>query len=467
MIDHAPRRLSAVLVTALALLSAPAVCLATTTVAKDGTTVVLQNALVKVEYDLSTGTYSAYSRTDQTANLTGACLRIDEFSSAAAGLTRTWESVKIKDELGSGRKLVVHAAGPGKPELRLEIVLYNDRSFLALCGGLKNTLGQSIMVKEIEPTYRAKAFVGVSPKADLRMLNGPGGAGIGLRMDGVKQEVGLQTRVHSVTNMESPNNLLATFVSAGQRKSIVVGGLTYHDYAKVASAARIGNDELTASIMNWDATGKRVDSGVSYTPDDRCYVDFCTANQFAALEQYGLAVRAAQKVKLMINDFPTVDGWYVAVFSGGGSEPNNTAGMVAQMDAVVKSGFLRYSKVGIRLIPDDYGPNNEQGWWDDEHWQKYGHYVKPYETTRKWAQAIIERGGIPLIYSQTTSYSRDFMAAHSDWYTFNDTKRLVKADGSLDYGKGALDFTDPDLKEHLRKVYGNMRDGGLAGLMFD
>ena len=466
MKNHTLSRLAAILVAALALHSAPGVSFAKTSVAKQGNSIVLQNDLVKVEYDLASGTYSARSRKDKASNLVGACLRVNEFTSDAAGLTRTWESAPVEDELGRGRKLLIKTAGPGQPDLILEIALYDDRSCLALAAGLKNTLGQSLSVKEINPIHHAKAFKGVGPKSDLRMLNGPGGAGLGQRMDG-GAEVGYQSRVHSVTNMESPNNLLATFVSEGKRRSIVLGGLTYHDYSKYASAARVGLDELDVRVMSWDPVGKRVDPGVSYRPDDRCYVDFCTANQFEALEQYGLAVRAAQKVKLMINDFPTVDGWYVAVFSGGGSEPNNTAGMVAQMDAVVKSGFLRYSKVGIRLIPDDYGPNNEQGWWDDEHWQKYGHYVKPYETTRKWAQAIIERGGIPLIYSQTTSYSRDFMAAHSDWYTFNDTKRLVKADGSLDYGKGALDFTDPDLKEHLRKVYGNMRDGGLAGLMFD
>jgi hypothetical protein len=459
-------RCAAFFIATLATQSTPTVCLARTSVVAHGSVVTLQNDLVKVEYNLATGTYCAWSRKDKLANLAGACLRIDEFSSDAAGLVRTWESAKIQDELGTGRKLTIKAAGPGRPELILEIALYDDRSFLALCGGLKNSLGQNLRVKEIAPAHQAKAFDGLSARSDLRMLNGPGGAGLGQRMDG-GADVGQQSRVHSVTNMESPNNLLATFVSEGRRRSIVLGGLTYHDYSKYASAWRGGGGQLHVSVMSWDPVGKRVDPGVSYLPDDRCYVDFCTANQFEALEQYGLAVRAAQKIKLRINDFPTVDGWYVAVFSGGGSEPNNTAGMVAQMDAVVKSGFLRYSKVGIRLIPDDYGPNNEQGWWDDEHWQKYGHYVKPYETTKKWAQAILERGGIPLIYSQTTSYSRDFMAAHPDWYTFNDTQRLVKNDGSLDYGKGALDFTDPGLLAHLRQVYANMRDGGLAGLMFD
>jgi len=467
MKDCSPRRFAVILSAALTLLSAPGISSAGPSAGQHGDLVVLQNEHVRIEYNLASGTYSARSRKDTSSNLTGASLQVDAFSSATSGLIRTWKSVPCKDDLGSGRKLLVQASGAGTPDLILEIALYDNRSFLALSGGLKNTLGQSIRVKEINPVHHATAFEGVSPKSDLRMLNGPGGAGLGPRMDGVKPEVGLQTRVHSVTSLESPNNLLATFVSHGQRKSIVLGGLTYHDYSKYATAARGGNDDLVASVMSWDGVGKRVDPGITYLPDDRSYVDFCTANPFDSLEQYGLSVRSAQKVNLRINDFPTVDGWYVAVFSGGGSEPNNSAGMVALMDAAAKSGFLRYSKIGIRLIPDDYGANNEQGWWDDAHWQRYGHYVKPYETTKKWGQAILERGGIPLIYSQTGCNSRDFIAAHPDWYLFNDTKRLFDEKGGLTYIKGALDYTDPGFQAHLRKVYENMREGGLAGLMFD
>ncbi len=58
-----------------------------------------------------------------------------------------------------------------------------DRCFLALAAGVKNTLGQGIRVKEIDPAHHARAFDGVGPKSDLQMLNGPGRAGIGTRMD--------------------------------------------------------------------------------------------------------------------------------------------------------------------------------------------------------------------------------------------------------------------------------------------
>ena len=272
MIDHALRGLSATLIATLTLLSSAHICRAETSAVKDDNLVVLQNARVRVEYDLASGTYSARSRKDKSSNLVGACLRINEFASDAAGLTRTWESAPIEDELGRGRKLLVKATGPGQPDLILEIALYDDRSFLTLSGGIKNTLGQSLSVKEINPLHLAKAFDGVSGKADLRMLNGPGGAGSGNRL-ARQVEGGQQTRVYSTTNMESPNNLLATFVTAGQRKSIVLGGLTYHDYSKYASASRGKNDELTASVMSWDPVGKRVDPGGNYMPDDRCYVE--------------------------------------------------------------------------------------------------------------------------------------------------------------------------------------------------
>jgi hypothetical protein len=441
---------------------------AKTSVTEHGDMVMLQNNAVRVEYNLVSGTYLARDRQDNSSGITGASLQIDKFSSAGAGLTRTWNSAPVKDELGTGRKLRITTKGSGTPELILEITLYNGQSFLVLAGGIKNTLGQSIRAKQIKPLHGAKAFDGVSPDVELQMLNGPGGEGFGPRADGTKAKIGYESKVHTTREMETPNNLLATFVRDGWRKSIVLGGLTYHDYSKYASASADDKGELAVRVFCWDPVGRRVDPGVTYFPDDRCYVDFCTANPFAALEQYGLAVCAAQKVNLSIYSFPTVCGWYVAIFEGGTApEANNTAGMVAQMDAVVKSGFLRYSTVGIRLVPDEYGPNNEQGWWDEKHWQQYGHYVEPYETTKKWAQAVIDRGGIPLTYSQTTSYSLDFMDAHPDWYVFNDPTPFKKLKGPAAYNKVALDFTDAGLKAHMRQVYENMRDGGLAGIMFD
>ena len=439
---------------------------AQTSVSRQENTAVLQNELVKIEYDLNKGTYSAYSRKDKTSNIVGAALQINDYTSDAEGLTRTYENTAVNDEIGSGRKLTVTTSGKGNPELILELSLYDGKSFIVLNGRLKNTIVHDISIKTINPVYHSVAFDGISPKTDLRMLNGPGGAG---HFEGTGNDTrteGRETRVYRTNSMESPNNILATFINKGKRKSIVLGGLTYHEFSKYASAKRVGDNNLSVEVFSWDPVGKLVEVGKSWLSDEKYYLDFYTENQFETLEQYGLCIKEAQKVSLNIHDFPTVDGWYVAVFSGGGSEPNNTAGMVSLMDGISKSGFLRYSKAAVRLVPDDYSPNNEQGWWDNEHWQKYGHYVKPYETTKKWGQAITERGGIPLIYSQTSAHNRSFIAAHPDWYAFNDPRLLFNKDSAFSF-KSTLDYSDPDLQKHLTKVYQNLKDGGIKGLMFD
>ena len=80
---------------------------------------------------------------------------------------------------------------------------------------------------------------------------------------------------------------------------------------------------------------------------------------------------------------------------------NDSKGAVEEMRRVKESGWLKYTTMAIRPVPDCYDVNSENGWWDDEHWQMYGggerqkddslhsaHYCPPYETTKKWAQAV-------------------------------------------------------------------------------
>lgn len=443
-----------------------AISSAQTTVFKQYNKVVLTNELVKIEYDLAKGTYSAYSLKDRNTNLVGATLRIDKYSSDTYGLKREWKSSDINDELGNGKKITVSCHGKMVPTLILELSIYDGKSFIVLNGGVKHTLtnirignGNSLIVKDINPLMNACFFDGVKNKTDFRILNGPGGAGM-------SHNVGRETRVHQMSNMESPNNILATFIADGKRKSVVVGGLTYHEYSKYVTANFVGNKNVSVEAFSWDPVGKKVDTSQVFIPDDKYYVDFCTDNPFESLEQYGMSIKAAQKVNLSHHNFPTVDGWYVAVFSKGGEEQNNSAGMVKLMDGIKESGFLKYSKAAVRLIPDNYGYDNEQGWWDDEHWQKFGHYVKPYETTRKWAQAVIERGGIPLTYSQTSAQSADFMKLHPNMLLDNDERWAFKKNGEKSY-LGGLDFTDKETITHMEKVYQNLKDGGVQGLMFD
>ena len=225
---------------------------------------------------------------------------------------------------------------------------------------------------------------------------------------------------------------------------------------------------LEVRLSAADPVGKRVDPGVRYLPDDRFYVDFTCDDPFEALEQYGRSVRAAQKIQLSMYDFPTVCLWYSQGDCGeDGSVTNDSTGAVREMDVIVASGWMKYARAAVRLVPDCYDANNQQGWWDDAHWQMHGsgarrqmanveggHYNLPYETSEKWGKAVSQRGGIPLTYFQTGVLSQDYTRAFPG--------HMLSNRSGLSY-----DFTDPEFLKHMHEVYANLRSGGIKGLMFD
>lgn len=249
---------------------------------------------------------------------------------------------------------------------------------------------------------------------------------------------------------------------------------------------------FTAQLYAKDPVGQREDPGKTYRCPDRFYIDVASTCPFAALEDYGRRVAAAQKVRLNMYDFPTVCLWYAENSHYGKSQAENTTlGAVNEMKHIVKRGFLKYSRAAVRLVPDSYHPNNQQGWWDDRHWQqevvkhngsKNGRYVKPYETSKKWGGAVTKLGGIPLTYFQTAYRSEDYAQAFPGHMLFNKTyawkgdahdpksevfttwNKTWTRNGRVVWG---YDYTDPAFLEHLRQVYANLKAGGIKGLMFD
>ena len=220
-------------------------------------------------------------------------------------------------------------------------------------------------------------------------------------------------------------------------------------------------DQLPLRMYSLDPVGKRVDPGVTYDNNERYYIDFMTVCPFDSLERYALNLRSAQRIQLNYYDFPTVCLWYAEVF-GDFQIPNDTRGAVIESIGIEQSGFLKYSRAAVRLVPDCYSPINQQGWWDDEHWRRWtgdpargnGRYVEPFETTEKWAQAVIDRGVMPFTYMQTGRTSADYGP------TFPD--HMLHKDPLASY-----DYTSEGFQEHLDNVYDNLRDGGVVGLMFD
>ena len=250
-------------------------------------------------------------------------------------------------------------------------------------------------------------------------------------------------------------------------------------------------EEYHGNLFARDPVGKRIDPGSRYDCPDKFYIDICEKDPFVALEEYGRNVKKAQDIELSMYDFPTVCLWYAEVdFYGGGIAENSTAGAVKEMRIIRESGFLDYSRAAVRLVPDSYLPDNQQGWWDDEHWQMEetdlnashnGRYVEPYETSEKWGKAVTELGGIPLTYFQAGFRSEDYAHEFPGHMLFNktyawrgepkDTAGELFTTWNQTWTRNrqvwGYDYTDPDFLDHLKEVYENLAMGGIKGLMFD
>jgi hypothetical protein len=415
-------------------------------VPSDGKDTMLQTANAKIEiaFDRTTGALRIQDRRDPRAQLTAQVVGAE------------WSCQPHKDGLSIAAK---------GGEL-LEIELHDG--YVVFNAGLVNRTDQPIQVKELRP-IRGVAFAGLDVGEKFAALDGTTGC--------------LPTKVWTNGQVECRNNLLAKF-GAKPTRCLVIGGLTYHDFEKFARIDR-QRDQIEFEVWSADPVGRRVEPGERYLPDDKVYVDISSQDPFAALEQYARCVRAAQGITLPTYDFPTVCLWWASQV---GPKANDTLGAVREMDAAVQSGFLKYSRVGIRLLPDSYDKNNCDGWWDDEHWAKCAPtfaepgpcYKPPYETTKKWCQAIIERGGVPISYMRTNGRSEDYATAFPGHMLFNDPNRQIRKPFAMRWwehvfpgwtdaerNRVGYDFTDPDFLRHMRDVYANLKRAGLAGVFYD
>ncbi len=442
----------------------------------------VENRLVRVNYDLAKGTYSATDKKRDRVIIANATTKLDQFSSA--GAENTFVVEPLSDALGMGRSILITSKVSGGPKLLLQISLYDERGFITLAAGLENTTDKVIQLRDIT-TLDGEAFAGFETQTRYSTLDGfSGGAKTYVAHDGRKRK--------------SLNNLLVTFGNPGVNRSLVVGGLSYEEFEKYAELER-GPKALAVRLFANDPVGKRIDPGTRYlVAKDRFYVDFMIDNPFDALEAYANQVRLAQSVVLPVCRFPIVDTWFAQVPHFGGGEDragyraqNDSVGAVEEMECVVRSGFLKYAPVAVLIEPDLYDPHNQQGWWDDEHWQRgpsnraknagnwvssHGQFVPPYETARKWAGAVKALGGIPMIYIQTGFRSQDYAEKFPGHMLHNEPnaphlnekgEQLYRDKEKKQPRKLGYDYTDPGFITHVREVWENLRLAGVQGVKFD
>jgi hypothetical protein len=363
-------------------------------------------------------------------------------------------------------------------ELDIEFTLFPHKSYVQIGFSFRNLGDDPIRLRQVTVVNSNNIFPGLNTN-EIFLLGGDSGA--------------KDNYISTEREMNAENNILLYIPNGENETSLVAGGLYYHDYRKYVD---VNNDSFILKAE--DPVGRRIDPGQIYSSLDKFYLDGSISNPFEALEMYAKIFKETQNISINYYTFPSTCLWFLSVghFGNDTESINNTVGAVREMDNIKASGFLKYSPVAVRLVPDNYEQNNQQGWWDNEHWQMYGqktrdaverHYEKPYETTQKWATAVIERGGIPFTYFQPGIRSEDYAIAYPEHMLYNKSHKYILVDGKIvgdphslmgtegwrgDPGFGKMwqesyDYTDPGFTSRFREVNQNLRNGGVKGIFYD
>ncbi len=462
----------------------PIILQAQTKITGNAQTVTIENRFAALTFDLTKGVYSVRNIPGNFTPVTRAYFQAEGLYSTDTLGTAEWSQKEVRDEFGHGEAIQIRKKFEDYSDVIWSATLYDDRDFLVFNMGIVNDSKLPFRLSAFYPLKTRNAFKGMNVRQNYAVLNGNSG--------------GNKTYVSDTSQVSCFNNMLVRFGELKNPNIIVAGGLTYNEFEKFCKVTRF-KDCLGIQLFSEDPVGKLVDSGTTYENTERFYFCVNNSNPFEALEKYGLAIRDAQKIRLNYYDFPTECLWYASVYAKDPHRPkfNDSKGAVDEMDNAVKSGFDKYTRIAIRLVPDAYGANNQQGWWDDEHWAMWGdlsstdgpNYCSPYLTTKSWCSEVIKKGGLPLTYFQSGRRSEDFVRQHPQFMLFNDPYRL--ATGQIDKmkrlnkdlggesGEGyfrqwwaeedlnCYDFTDEGFISHMKKVYGNLKEAGMKGLMFD
>lgn len=417
----------------------------------------LSNQAVSLNYNLDKGSYDVVDLASGTRWVKDAIFTVDEVGwKQVQGVKREWAQTVVEDDFGKGLRLTVTEVPQGGYRLtkHLHVTLYDDLPFAVLGFSVTNNSKIPARVMRVGIMDQSSLLSG-QPLQHLKVLEGGAGAH--------------PNRVAAEVPVGAHNSLMITGKRGDKRHTIVAGGLHYRDFMR--TLGQHPRRQQWFNVLIEDPLGKLVESGTTFDAVDTVYLDVSTTDPFVSLEQYGMAMRKANKANPKPYDFPTLCGWLVSTGSYGEGVPiNHSKALVEQMEMAAKSGILDYTPVAIRLEPDYYCDDNrgdtQQGWWDDEHFAKYGSLTAPYETFAKFCGKIRELGGIPFTYIQSNMPSNDFAARHPEWMLGNDISRL-HAEHRHHQPFVRFDFTDPGFQNHVLKTWQRLRADGLVGIKFD
>lgn len=439
--------------------------------------IVFENQHNQILVNLNNGKWSVKNRTDNSWCFKDADFRVDQTA-------HNWQEPQIKIEwgvkayhskFGEGKELTVtYTPEQGyDPCRKLILRLYQKQSFIEVAWGIKNRFEYPVKVANIDLVSRGQLFEGQTVEKPMVLRSGSGAE---------------MNRIENKWEINALNGAMLTYLDSGKRRTMVVAGLKYNEFGrKVELKNHRGFKHMNLQV--WDPQGKQIDPGKTYISQDSVYLDFTTKDPFKSLESYGLAMREANAANPNVYNFPSLCGWMISTTRfGEGLAINNSVDMIGQAKLAKDRGFTKYAPLAVRLEPDFYGPgdfgNTQQGWWDDEHWRKYGpggmrgpekrsmigtgkgSLRKPYDTFAKFSKGVHDLGCTVLTYFQCNIPSLDFCRAHPEWMLNNDISRL-HLDHRLNLSYVKYDYSDPGFREYMLKTWKRLKNEGLDGVKFD
>lgn len=446
-----------------------------------GSVVTLKNSKQQLSFHLDKGLFNIInSQGDKVVQ--NAFFQMGGLQSKEDFVKRTYQVSDVEDELGRGKMLTIRISVDLYADILWQAILYGENDFFVFNMGVANDTSKEYKLMAFYPLISNNVYTGMDTNQNYKVLEGASG--------------GARTLVLEDSFLTSFNNLLVRFGTTERPNILVAGGITYNEFEKFVSVQKESKN-LRLRLFSEDPVGKLIEPATDYILNEKFYLCLNHTDPFTALEKYARILKTAQQIHLNMYDFPTECLWYASFYNNekGRRKFNDSKGAVEEMDNAIRSGITRYSRVAIRLVPDAYGKNNQQGWWDDEHWAKYGegmstegpHYITPYLTTKSWVEEIRKKGGIPITYFQSGRRSDDYAKQYPGHMLFNDPYRVinmperflqrVNAVGGYDTGYfnhwwtdkmlWSYDFTDSGFITHMQQVYTRLREAGIQGVMYD
>lgn len=427
----------------------------------------LRNEHIQLKINLTSRSFSIYDSTTGDSLLEDVRIEVKMEEGAELSIIR---EEAVSDAMGEGRRVILalsdfgiyryatHLSNRGLPPRKLfSFTVYDHHPALIMGFGLLTPSFYSMRVYEAEVLSGVGGVLfGGAKIADPLTLNGSAGM--------------VATQVLPGLDRVSSNSLMLTGLVEGKRRTVVWGGLGQSEFGKVA---RLENGIL--SLWAEDPVGVLVDEDEEYLSRDTFYLDLTGGDPFEALERYGQALRRANHASPNVYHYPVLCGWSVGNISKL-PDINNSAKLVEEAEWAQKTGMTKYTTPMIRLEPDKYHLDTQQGWWDDEHFRKFGHLVAPYETMAKFCQALEARGALGYTYMQLGMPSDDFARAHPEWMLFNDASEVDRHSPRFANNPKkhpphqpyvTFDYTDKGFSEHFLKVWSTIRKAGIGGVKVD